>query len=61
MLQIFESEDHNEVLEFSHVALCVGGMNSYISRFVKTVVIWIKVGVKVKAGSIQRAFDFKNS
>ena len=60
MLQIFESEDHNEVLEPSPVALCVGGMNFYISRFFITVVIWIKVGVKIKAGSIKRTFNFKN-
>ena len=39
MLQIFEGEDHNEVLEPSPVALCVGGMNFYISRFVIIVVI----------------------
>ena len=60
MLQISESEDHHEVLEPGPVALCVGGMFFYISRFFIIVVIWIKVGVKVNAGSVQRTFDFKN-
>ena len=39
MLQIFESEDHNEVLEPSPVALCFGGNDNNISIFFIIVVI----------------------
>ena len=38
MLQIFEGEDHNEVLEPSPVALCFGGNDNTISIFLATIV-----------------------